>query len=346
MIGRKPAMSHISHFSSGNTSFVTPFPAVHSILAPTALLAEILPRYALEHPISCIFLAQGVNDTYLVQAGTEKYILRVYAAGRRSLSNILYELDVLLHLARNGVPVSTPIAQRDGNYITVLQAPEGLRQVVLFTYAQGKALDRHDATDSYHHGKAVATIHNATTSFTSKHERVALDLSYLLDQSMRNIESLLAYTSADWSYLQSFAERLHSQIEHFAEQGLDWGVCHGDCHTLNDHISSDSVITFFDFDFCGMSWRAYDLAIARWSEGFYKMDPDDGLWQAFLKGYKEQRPIAEIDLASIPAFVALREIWHMALIASMQFNTGIQDFDRFMQRTVRLLQEWEASQFR
>lgn len=339
-------MSHVSHFSSNTTSFTTPFPVVHSILSPDALLVEVLSCYDLEKPGNCIFLARGVNDTYLVPAETEKYILRVYTADRRSLSDILYEIDVLLHLERNGVSVSTPVAQSDGNYINVLQAPEGPRPVVLFTYAQGKALNRHAATDSYHHGRALATIHNATASFTSTHTRTALDLPYLLDQSMHNIESLLAYTSADWSYLQGFADRVRLQIEHFSAQGLDWGVCHGDCHMLNDHISSDSVITFFDFDFCGPGWRAYDLAIVRWSEGFYKMDPEDILWQAFLKGYKEQRQIAEIDLLSIPAFVAVREIWHTALIASMQLSSGMQDFDRLMQRTVKLLGEWEQSQFK
>ena len=339
-------MFHVSHFSSNSPSFTIPFPSVHSILAPTALAAEILPRYDLENPVNCTFLARGVNDTYLVQAGIEKYILRVYTTGQRSITDILYEIDILLHLERNDVPVSTPVAQSDGNYINVLQAPEGPRPVVLFTYAYGRTLNRHDATDSYHHGRALAIIHNATASFTRAHTRTVLALPYLLDQSMRNIESLLAYTSADWSYLQGFAERLHSQIEHFSAQGLDWGVCHGDCHMLNDHITSDSVITFFDFDFCGPGWRAYDLAIVRWSEGFYKMDPEDILWQAFLKGYKEQRQIAEIDLLSIPAFVAVREIWHTALITSLQSSSGIQDFDRLMQRTVKLLGEWEQSQFK
>ncbi|MBA2391957.1 MAG: phosphotransferase [Ktedonobacteraceae bacterium] len=338
-------MIHVSDFSSNNASFTSPFPVVHSILSPVALLTEILPNYDLIKPINCIFLARGVNDTYLVQTGTEKYILRVYTANWRSNEDILYELDLLLHLQRNDVLVSTPIAQRDGNYINMLHAPEGLRQVVLFTYAPGKALNRHDTTDSYHHGRAVATIHNATASFTSTHARASLDLSYLLDQSMQNIKPLLAYTSADWGYLQGFAERLRSQIEHFSAQRLDWGICHGDCHMLNDHISSDAVITFFDFDFCGLGWRAYDLAIVRWSEGFYKMDPDDTLWQAFLKGYKEQRDITAGDLTSISAFVALREIWHMALIVCVQSRSGMQGFDRLMQRTVTLLQEWEKDQF-
>jgi len=339
-------MSHVSHFPSNNPSFATPFPVVHSILAPTALLTEFLPYYALAEPVSCVFLTQGVNDTYLVQADTEKYILRVYTAGWRSLSAILYEIDVLLHLERNGVQVSTPIARRDGNYVSVLQAPEGNRQVVLFTYAQGRALNRHDAVDSYQHGKALAAIHNATTPFTSTHARASLDLSYLLNQSLRAIEPLLAYTSADWSYLQELVERLRSQIEHFALQSLDWGLCHGDCHMLNDHINDTSVITFFDFDCCATGWRAYDLAIMRWSEGFYHMDPDDNLWHAFLKGYREQRQITEADLASIPTFVAVREIWHTALIARLQPGSGIQGFDGLMQRTVRLLQEWETNQFK
>ena len=332
-------MSHVSHVLSNNT----PFPAVHSVLSPTALLAEVLSRYDLENPVHCVFLARGVNDTYLVQSGTEKYILRVYMAGWRSLSDILYEIDVLLHLQRNDVPASIPVAQRDGNYISVLHALEGNRQVVLFTYAPGRALNRHDATDSYHHGRAVATIHNATASFTSTHVRTPLDLPYLLDQSLRKIEPLLAYTSADWSYLQALADRLRSQIEQFSLQGLDWGICHGDCHMLNDHINEDSVITFFDFDCCAMSWRAYDLAAVRWSEGFYKMDPDDKLWNAFLKGYREQRHIAAGDLASIPTFVAVREIWHMALIGWLQPGSGIRDFYRIMHITVKLLQVWEIS---
>ena len=111
---------------------------------------------------------------------------------------------------------------------------------------------------------------------------------------------------------------------------------------LNDHISEDHTITLFDFDCCAMGWRAYDLAILRWCEGFYKMDPGDVLWQAFLKGYTELRPVSETDLASIPTFVAIREIWHTALCAWLQPASGVQGFEKILQRTIRLLQDWEA----
>lgn len=94
----------------------------------------------------------------------------------------------------------------------------------------------------------------------------------------------------------------------------------------------------------GGVWRAYDLAIVRWSEGFYQMDPEDALWHAFLKGYGECRELSQNDLASITTFVALREIWHTALFAWLQPSSGAQGFERILQRTLRLLRAWEATQ--
>jgi Ser/Thr protein kinase RdoA (MazF antagonist) len=113
---------------------------------------------------------------------------------------------------------------------------------------------------------------------------------------------------------------------------------------LNGHIDTDRTITFFDFEFCSPGWRAYELATVRWCEGFYHMDPGDTLWNAFLKGYSEQRLVAEADLASIPTFTAIRELWHTALGARLiQAGSGFQGFDKNLQRTLRLLREWEKT---
>jgi Ser/Thr protein kinase RdoA (MazF antagonist) len=335
-------MSHVSYSLADDSSTTAPFPVTYSISSTIALQSEILPRYDLGDQVTCIFLTRGVNDTYLVQTSLEKYILRIYRTGWRTLSDVLYEIDVLGHLDRKGIPVSKPVAQIDGSFVCTIQAPEGPRQIVLFSYAPGAPLNRHDATDSYYHGKAVATMHNAMDTFTTVHHRDPLDLTYLIDQSLQAIQSLHTCSSADWSYLQDLAERLRTQIQQFSKRGLDWGLCHGDCHMLNDHISEDHTITLFDFDCCAMGWRAYDLAILRWCEGFYKMDPGDVLWQAFLKGYTELRHVSETDLASIPAFVALREIWHTALFAWLQPGSGVQGFEKILQRTIRLLQDWES----
>jgi Ser/Thr protein kinase RdoA (MazF antagonist) len=324
-------------------SITVPFPVTHAILSSSALQTEILPRYEVGTVQQCIFLTRGVNDTYLVQTQNKKYILRAYRAGWRTLSDILFEIAVLHHLNRAGILISTPIAQTNGNYVCTLQAPEGIRHLVLFTYAAGMALNRHDVIDAYYHGNAMATMHNALDNFQSNHERQPLDLTQLIDQSLAKIAPLQTCTPQQWSYLLNHAELLRTRVQRFSAQGLNWGVCHGDCHLLNDHIDPHHRITFFDFDCCSFGWRAYELAVVRWCEGFYNMDPGDKLWRSFLSGYTKNRSLSEVELASIPTFVAIREIWHTALIASLQPDSGIQGFANNLQRTIRLLQAWEEN---
>ncbi|HLZ56407.1 MAG TPA: phosphotransferase [Ktedonosporobacter sp.] len=336
-------MSHSFSSRSSDAGMPAPFPVSHSILSAAALQEEVLSCYDLGDQVRCLFLAQGVNDTYLVQTRTEQYILRVYRARLRQLSDILYEIDALIHLDRQGVPVSTPVASIDGSFVHILSAPEGPRQAVLFSYAPGEQMDRHDATNHYHHGRAVAALHNAADTFESQYVRAPLDLNYLIDQSLAAIQPLPVYSPADWEYLQNLAQRLRSQIQHIAVRGLNWGFCHGDNHILNAHSDTQHTITLFDFDYNAPGWRAYDLAIMWWCEGFYKMDPDDTLWNSFLRGYAELRSLAAADLASIPTFVAIRELWHCALIAELQPSLGFQGFPKKLQRTLRLLREWEAT---
>ena len=322
-----------------------PVAVLHSCIAPTSLLAAIVPAYPLASPLDCRLLLRGVNDTYLLQTTTARYIVRVYHAHRRTLSAILFELDALLYLDRQHISVSIPLARQDGQFVSTLHAPEGLRYVVLFTYAAGTPLNRHAVTDSFAYGKAVAMLHAATEDFTSMHQREPLDLTTLLDHSLQLLSPLTAWYPLDWDYLQAIAARLHTHIQVYAAQDLEWGWCHGDSHLLNTHCDTNGTLTFFDFDCCAMGWRVYDLATVRWSEGFYEMDPDDRLWEAFLAGYREQRPLTPTTLAAIPAFVAVREIWHLALEASLRPLSGFQGFERVIQRTVRLLHLWEARYF-
>ncbi|MBI3973515.1 MAG: phosphotransferase [Chloroflexi bacterium] len=90
------------------------FPVTHSVLSAEALLAEIVPEYDLAEAVECRFLNRGLTDTYLVRTAGDQYILRVYRTGWRTDSDVLYEIEVLNHLDRKGVPVSTPLAGKEG----------------------------------------------------------------------------------------------------------------------------------------------------------------------------------------------------------------------------------------
>ena len=66
---------------------------------------------------------------------------------------------------------------------------------------------------------------------------------------------------------------------------LEWGACHG--------------------------WRAYDIAVFRWGRALNKQG--EKLWEAFLEGYMQYRAIQPMDLAAVPLFVAMRQIWLLGM---------------------------------
>lgn len=321
------------------------FPVTHSILSAKALMAEVLPAYPIGSPIECKFLNQGLNDTYFVRTATEKYILRVYRAGWRSHADINFELSALLHLKRLNVPVSAPVLREDGELLLTISAPEGPRTIVLFTYASGKepTYAAREESEAYHYGRSVAQIHLKTDGFRSQHQRFDLDLEHLLDEPLRSIQPLLQHRSDDWAYLQALSKKLRQHVVSIPLSSLDYGFCHGDFHGWNVHIDQADTLTFFDFDCCGYGWRAYDIAVFRWNARL--RGKDNERWPHFLRGYREVRPISEVDVLAAWYFVAIRQFWLLGLHTSHGADWGYGWMtDQYFDEALKFFREWEAEQ--
>lgn len=114
----------------------------HSIISAEALKRQLTARYAITETAECLMLARGINDSYLLVSGNEKRVARIYRAGWRTRAEIDAEVHLIEYVAACGMPVSVPIADMDGIYIQTIDAPEGLRYAVLFSYAEGRPLDR------------------------------------------------------------------------------------------------------------------------------------------------------------------------------------------------------------
>ena len=56
------------------------------------------------------------------------------------LVDVESEIDLLQYLKANGASVSFPIADKQGNAIQTICAPEGERYAALFSYAEGSSL--------------------------------------------------------------------------------------------------------------------------------------------------------------------------------------------------------------
>jgi Ser/Thr protein kinase RdoA (MazF antagonist) len=275
------------------------------------------------------------------------YILRVYRARWRSFSNICYELDVLLHLNQQHIPVSIPLIRTDGRYVHRLRAPEGERFAVLFTYAPGAdpSYDgEQERETALHYGQAVAKIHAAMDHFMSSHRRFGLDLEHLIDRPLHAIRPHLLARRRDWRYLQQLGTKLKHYIEALPGSVLDQGFCHGDLHGWNAKVAADKTITFFDFDCCGPGWRAYDLAVFRWNARL--REKEDLLWSAFLEGYKGQRQLNAQDEQVIPIFIGIRHIWMLGLHTANGQDWGYGWMnDQYFDRAISFLKAWEKDYF-
>jgi Ser/Thr protein kinase RdoA (MazF antagonist) len=334
------------------------FPVTHSLLSPEALARHIQVAYALGEVRACALLQHNLNDTYIVDTTTGCYFLRASQARRpnrwswRTSEDILFELDVLLHLFRKGVPVAAPVTQRDGTYMSKVHAPEGDRHLVLFTSAQGEPLTPPRQTEprARGYGGAVAVLHTASDDFASSHPRFALDLDFLLAKPLDILQPSLAHRLADWRYLRLLGAAVTERLAVLRARGLDSGLCHGDAHGGNAHMTPDGAINFFDFDVCGNGWRAYDIAVFFWGAalGRVRLGWDaqtvERLCAAYLSGYQERRPLGLADQEAIALLVILRQYWYLGVEAGNWDTWGIGDARReaFFDQELGFMREWAA----
>lgn len=307
------------------------FPVAYSLLSKEAILSHIKDNYEIDEPVSFEYFLRGMNDTYILVTEQAKYIFRVYRADRRNNSEISFELDLLNYLNVQGVDVSIPIRKKDGTFINDFFVTEGVKYGVMFSFAEGNEKPIHAIGDSYLFGKAVGQIHKVTDTFNSEHVRGNLDFEHLIENPLNTIRLHMEHRQADYDFLYELAMRLKEKLLIHLEEGLDWGVCHGDLHgNTNVAFTDDGKLTHYDFDICGYGWRAYDIAefrLAREIHSRHDKDEVNRLWEAFLKGYRDVRYFSENDVKVVPIFVALRQLWLFGLCFSESELIGKADFD-------------------
>jgi len=84
-------------------------------------------------------------------------------------------------------------------------------------------------------------------------------------------------------------EAAERQLTRLADQGLRWGVSHGDPSHDNIHVSEDGL-SLYGFDLAGPGWQVEDLTGA--SSTSYA--------EVFLEGYTAVRRLLPVELEALP----------------------------------------------
>lgn len=276
-------------------------PVSCSTLSASHLAPLLQHRYALGPGTSCRLLKTGINHSYLVSNGTAQYIFRVYSLDWRSAKEIAEELRLLNLLKENGVAVSYPIADVHAAYIQPLDAPEGSRPGVLFSFAPGEKAFQYPAETHYAIGVQMARMHSLTHHL--RLERIHYDEQVLLVQPLLLIKHFLPQGTPELLYMEQLQAYLLQIWPQMNRSAMRPGVVHLDIWFDNLHIGKNGQVTFFDFDFCGNGWLCYDMAYYLMQLYNTEKDPEEhaAKKESFLKGYTSVTPFSEEESRWLPA---------------------------------------------
>lgn len=290
------------------------FPVDYSSLSPKALLQLVVTHYKVKTPTTITFLKRGFNDTYLIHSGIEKFILRVYKHNWRTIESIETEVKLLNYLKENKIHVSYPLEDRSSNYIHALQAPEGVRYAVLFSYAEGVQVRKLSIEQSFLLGIETGKIHSLTKDRSFGITAQNYDVSFQFEQILKTIKQTLADHPEEYNYLLQLQKEFSTLFNEINPGEIAQGICHGDLQAENFHVSPDDQFTFFDFDFFGKGYLVYDIGVFMWYD--HKNKPPE-IIKSFLKGYETQRKLSAAELRSTPYFSTLRALFQMSLYCSI-----------------------------
>ena len=286
----------------------------------------------------CKLIRHGFNHTYHVAVPPDQYIFRIYLNRKYYISSendFRFELEWLRFLRSEGLPVAHPIPARDGQVLGALEMPgEEVRYCALFSFAEGEQKEALTDDEARELGATIARVHAASGRFACIHSRYHLNLEYLTEQPLQQIDQFLRERGREGvdAYLPRIAE-LEAPIRRLPTSPDAYGLIHGDLHLGNIQFTSAGSPTLFDFDHSGYGWRAYDLAtcVQRLS---------DSASDALLRAYDTVRPLLPEERESIPFFQQIRPIWDAGDILAMRaaWNNHADFGDKFADDLVKRLE--------
>ena len=264
----------------------------------TPLIQPLLAHWP-HDPNSARVLRASSNFILRYTCQGQPHILRLTPAGQRTPALLQAEMDFLLHLTGQGLPVNRPLASINGNWIESAITPLGLLHAVSLEYLAGEEMEFETLTlpDFSHWGQALGELHNAAAGFTAP---ARPDWRELLRAAMDRLP-------ADEFTARRAGETLQARLGRLPVSRENYGLIHDDFE-LDNLLWLEGCPQIIDFDDCIHHWLAADVAYAlrdlfedRWS----RLDLTHPALLAFTTGYRRARPLAESELANLPLFMAL-----------------------------------------
>ncbi len=320
---------------------MTTFAVTDSTLSAVHLSLLIQEKYGFGKNTQCKLFRTGINHTYMVSENEIKYALRIYSYKWRTELEIREELRLLILLKENDISVSFPIPDLNGDYLQTINAPEGIRFGVLFSYAKGTKVRNLSANTCYSIGALMAKLHYTTINQTLN--RVDYNSKTLTQLPYQYATTHFSESIPEMQFLKYAGEQLTTLFNGADSSKLRYGSVHLDLWYDNMNIEDEETITIFDFDFCGNGWLLLDLAY--FNLQLFNTEPDLLVYQSksdsFIKGYQDITLISEEEFSLIPHAGLALWIFYFG-VQSQRFDNWSNIFlsENYLKHFIGIIRKW------
>lgn len=257
-----------------------------------AELTAFIAQYDVGELLSYKGIAEGVENTnFLVHCTGGNFILTLYEK-RVNPDDLPFFLNLMEHLAGNGISCPLPVQRKDG---AVLGALAG-RPSAMITFLEGMWMRKPTAAHCAEVGTALANMHKAGSDFEMQRRNSlamedwrplwndCVDAHPNLDAALHDeIETLLTYLQENWP------------------KNLEHGIIHADMFPDNVFFLNDKLSGIIDYYFACTDAYAYDVAVCL---NAWCFEPDHSFnitkGKALLNAYHEVRAFSNAEREALP----------------------------------------------
>ena len=285
-----------------------------SVFTPVspAQLAAWLKGHAVGPLSSLEGIAEGAENTnYLVTTGQGRFVLTLFE--RLGRDELPFYVELMVHLARHGIPCPAPVADRDGAFLGTLNG----RPAVLASFLPGVSVTEPGPVHCAAAGRMLARLHLAGASYGGRLENprgprwwreTAPRLMPFLDPAGQTL----------------LKEELDAQFMSRTDD-LPRGVIHADLFRDNVLFEEEEIGGVLDFYFAGQDCLLFDLAVTANDWCCDAAGELDGLRTgALLAAYHALRPLNLAEKAAWPLMLraAALRFWLSRLLDTHQPRAG------------------------
>ncbi len=270
--------------------------AVYTSVTATGL-ESWLSRYSVGAVESFSPIASGIENTnYFLDTVEGKYVLTIYE--RIPTEELPFYLNLVAHLAKNGVHVPAPIADRSGALFSLLQGkPAGL-----VTRLPGASSDLPNASHCARLGEELARLHLASASY-----RPRLSNRRGPGWMLATSRSVRPFLNDDQNALLANEIVEQRKARDARADKLPAGAIHADLFRDNVLFDGDQLSGMIDFGFAATDCYVYDLAITvnDWCIDSATTLFDEAKLSAMVGGYLSARALNAAERAAWPMMLRL-----------------------------------------